>query len=203
MRKLILSSQSPRRSELLNRAGFTFTTLSVQISEIPDENLNLTDQIRHLARDKALACLNSGKIAKGHGNLLLSADTVVVLHDQIIGKPKDRNENAEFLRQLSGQTQRVITGVCLLDVDSGRLALGHDMAFIRFKKLSEKEIENYVATGDGLDKAGGYGIQGEASVFIADLDGSFDTVMGLPIAVVECLLRENSWEVERRSKDVL
>jgi len=198
MRQLILASQSLRRSELLHRAGFTFTILSVQISEIPDENLNLTDQIRHLARDKAIACLNSGKIPKGQGNLLLSADTVVVLGDQILGKPKDRNENRDFLRQLSGQTHRVITGVCLLDVDSGEVALDHDLALIEFKQLSADEIEIYVNSNDGLDKAGGYGIQGEAAAFVAELNGSFDTVMGLPIQLVERLLTENSWEIARK-----
>lgn len=200
MRQLILASQSLRRSELLHRAGFTFTILSVQISEIPDENLNLTDQIRHLARDKAIACLNSGKIPKGQGNLLLSADTVVVLGDQILGKPKDRNENRDFLRQLSGQTHRVITGVCLLDVDSGEVALDHDLALIEFKQLSAEEIEIYVNSSDGLDKAGGYGIQGEAAAFVAELNGSFDTVMGLPIQLVEHLLTENSWEIARKVK---
>ena len=200
MRQLILASQSLRRSELLHRAGFTFTILSVQISEIPDENLNLTDQIRHLARDKAIACLNSGKIPKGQGNLLLSADTVVVLGDQILGKPKDRNENRDFLRQLSGQTHRVITGVCLLDVDSGEVALDHDLALIEFKQLSADEIEVYVNSNDGLDKAGGYGIQGEAAAFVAELNGSFDTVMGLPIQLVERLLTENSWEIARKVK---
>lgn len=200
MRQLILASQSLRRSELLHRAGFTFTILSVQISEIPDENLNLTDQIRHLARDKAIACLNSGKIPKGQGNLLLSADTVVVLGDQILGKPKDRNENRDFLRQLSGQTHRVITGVCLLDVDSGEVALDHDLALIEFKQLSAEEIEIYVNSSDGLDKAGGYGIQGEAAAFVAELNGSFDTVMGLPIQLVERLLTENSWEIARKVK---
>lgn len=200
MRQLILASQSPRRSELLHLAGYTFTILSVQISEIPDENLNLTDQIRHLAHDKAVACLNSGKVPKGQGNLLLSADTVVVLGEQILGKPKDRNENRDFLRQLSGQTHRVITGVCLLDVDSGDVALDHDLALIEFRQLTESEIENYVSSGDGLDKAGGYGIQGEASAFVAELRGSFDTVMGLPIELVERLLSRNSWEIARQKK---
>ena len=198
MRKLILASQSPRRSELLERAGFTFTVLSVQISEIPDENLNLNEQIRHLARDKALACLNSGMIAKRQGNLLLSADTVVVLDDHILGKPKDRNENREFLCRLSGQMHRVITGVCLLDVDSGDLVLGHDVASIQFRKLSGPEIETYVASDEGLDKAGGYGIQGAAGKFVEKLEGDFESVMGLPVRLVERLLSENNWQIERK-----
>lgn len=196
-RRLILASQSPRRSELLRQAGFEFTVSSVQISEIPDENLNLPDQIRGLARQKAHACLNSGKILKGQGNLLLSADTVVCLDDQILGKPADRRENEQYLRRLSGRTHRVITAVCLLDVDSSQEAIGHDISEIVFRSLSEFEISEYVATGDGLDKAGGYGIQ-TVERFVASTVGARDNIVGLPVALVETLLMENGWHVNRK-----
>jgi septum formation protein len=197
MQKLVLASQSPRRKELLSRAGFKFTVLSIQISEIPDENLNLQDQIEDLARKKAEACLNSGKLAKGQSYLILSSDTVVVLDGQILGKPPGRPENAQGLRRLSGRKHSVITSVCLLDVDSGQVALGHSTSKIEFRELSDDEILAYVATGEGLDKAGGYGIQGAAGRFVASLDGPMDTVVGLPIALVEKLLNENGWHVDR------
>lgn len=198
MQRLVLASQSPRRSELLSRAGFVFTVTSPQISEIPDENLNLEDQVRGLALDKARACLDSGKVSKGQGNLVLSADTVVVLGDQILGKPKDRKENEQYLLRLSGRKHSVITAVCLLDADSGRLAVGHDVSHIVFRQLSDAEIEEYAASGEGLDKAGGYGIQGAAGKFVERLDGAFDNVMGLPVALVERLIDENGWKVDRR-----
>ena len=197
MRKLILSSQSPRRSELLNRAGFTFTTLSVQISEIPDENMNLLDQIADLARRKAQACLNSGKLAKGEGNLILASDTVVVLDGQILGKPKDRTENRQMIERLSGRKHGVLTGVALLDLDTGREVSAVAESKIQFRDLQSSEIGAYVDTDDGLDKAGGYGIQNAAGKFVASFDGDMDTIVGLPIKLVEKLLLENGWHVDR------
>jgi septum formation protein len=200
IRRLVLASQSPRRSELLRQAGFEFTISPLQISEIPDENLNLQDQIRGLAREKALACINSGKVPKGRGNLVLSADTVVVLDGQILGKPENRLENAQYLRRLSARVHSVITGVCLLDVDSGLEAIGHDESTIEFRALTTGEIDAYCATDDGLDKAGGYGIQGAAGAFVARTIGAVDNIVGLPVALVEKLLSENGWNVERHRK---
>jgi septum formation protein len=199
-KRLILASESPRRSELLERAGFEFTVTSVQISETTDENLNLPEQIRDLARRKAEACLNSGKVAKQQGNLLLSADTVVVFDGEVLGKPKDHKQNEIFLRRLSGQTHDVITAVCLVDADTDQRRVEHDTARILFRKLSEKEILDYVLSGEGLDKAGGYGIQGKAGAFVEKLEGAFDTVMGLPISLVEKILSEERWNVGRRGQ---
>ena len=192
---LILASQSPRRSELLKKAGYTFTVLPVQISEILDENLNLHERIRQLAVDKARACLESGILPKQQGNLILGADTVVVLGDQILGKPNDRKENSQSLRLLSGQMHRVITGVCLLEVNTGQLAVGHDETHVYFRDLTDTEIETYVSTGEGLDKAGGYGIQGLAQSFVAKRVGSLDTVIGLPVLLVTRLLAEHYWSI--------
>lgn len=202
MHRLILASQSPRRSELLTRSGYKFAVVSSQISEIPDENLNLTEQIQELARDKARAVVSQNKRLKEHGNLVLSADTVVVLDGQILGKPKDQEENRRFLGRLSGRSHQVITAVCLVDLDSGREVVGHDRADVFFRELSERDINAYVASKDGLDKAGGYGVQGMAQAFVERIDGAFDTVMGLPVALIERLFLENGWMVSReRSRD--
>lgn len=196
--RLVLASQSPRRKELLSAAGFEFDLSPSQISEIPDENLNLEEQIRTLAREKAEACLKTGNLAIGQGNLILSADTVVCLDGQILGKPDDRRENEQYLRRLSGRTHTVITAICLLDVDSGRTACDHATSWITFRTLSDEEIAKYVASDDGLDKAGGYGIQGEAGAFVSEVEGPHDNIVGLPIALVERLLKENGWDVDRR-----
>lgn len=198
MRRLVLASQSPRRRELLERAGFAFTVSPLQISEIPDENLNLTEQVRDIAKRKAEAWLENAKISEKLGILLLTSDTVVVLGDTLLGKPKDQFENLTFLRSLSGQIHEVITAVCLVDNDTGELALGHDVARIHFRNLSEEEMREYVESEDGLDKAGGYGIQSAAGKFVAKLEGSFETVMGLPVHLVEALIDEKGWIVERR-----
>lgn len=199
MHQLVLASQSPRRRELLEQAGFEFFVASVQISEIPNENLNLPDQIRHLAQDKARALVESGKLLKQNSFLVLSSDTVVVLEGRILGKPETAAINADFLRRLSGRTHEVITAICLWDLDSGRVALGHDVARVTFRALDEREIEAYCSSGDGLDKAGGYGIQGRAGAFVATVEGAMDTIVGLPIALVERMLKENGWYVGRRA----
>lgn len=199
MRRLVLASQSPRRRELLERAGFVFTVSPLQISEIPDENLNLTEQVRDIATRKAQAWVEHAKPSELQGILVLTSDTVVVLNDTLLGKPKDQFENLSFLRQLSGQTHEVITAVCLVEGESGRVVVGHDVARIQFRDLSEDEMQTYVKSENGLDKAGGYGIQSEAGKFVANLDGAFDTVMGLPIALVESLIAKEGWDVERRS----
>jgi septum formation protein len=198
MKQLILASQSPRRRELLETAGFKFTVSAIQISEIPDENLSLEAQIQQLSLEKAQALVETGKIPKGQGFLLLSADTVVVLGDRILGKPENKVESEQFLRQLSGQKHRVITAICLWDLDSGRVAKDFDETSVTFRKLSEAEIQEYADSGEGRDKAGGYGIQGKASKFVAKIEGAMDTVVGLPIRLVERILEENGWDVDRR-----
>lgn len=205
MRRLLLASQSPRRSEILTQHGFEFSVCSVQISEIPDENLNLTEQICDIALRKALACFNLRKSPISHDNLIISADTVVVLDGQILGKPKDRQENRQQLERLSGRSHEVITAISLVDPavgevigrEPGQIATDFDVAKIQFRELSNAEIDSYVASGDGLDKAGGYGIQGSARQFVARLDGDFETVVGLSTALIERMLLANRWQVAR------
>lgn len=186
VRRFVLASQSPRRRQILTISGYEFDILPSQISEIPIENLNLTSQIRQLASDKAEACLKMGKLAEGHGFLVLASDTVVVLGDQILGKPKDEFEARSFLSRLSNQTHDVITAVSLIDVDTGRRHQDHAVTRVKFHELSVSQIDAYVATGDPLDKAGAYGIQNAlASGFIEKFAGDYDTVVGLSMAIVE------------------
>ena len=201
MHTLLLASQSPRRRELLRRAGFEFDVASVQISEIPDENLNLQDQIRDLARQKAEALATSLERTGGlERRLLLAADTVVVVEgDEILGKPRDLKQSAEHLRRLSGRTHRVITAICLWELASTDVRLAHEWSEVTFHRLDEGQIESYVAGGEGLDKAGAYGAQSaEGSALIARIDGALDNVIGLPVALVERMLNENGWIIARR-----
>jgi septum formation protein len=153
VRRFVLASQSPRRRQILTISGYEFDILPSQISEIPDENLNLTSQIRQLASDKAEACLKMGNFAKGQGILVLASDTVVVLGGQILGKPKDEKEARSFLSRLSNQTHDVITAISLIDVDTGRRVQDHAVTRVTFRELTSTEIDSYVATGDPLDKA--------------------------------------------------
>ena len=201
MRQLILASQSPRRKELLERAGFLFSVHSIQISEIPNENLSLSAQIEDLALQKALALVESGKYPKSGDILLLSADTLVILDGQVLGKPKDLSQSREFLENLSGRRHSVITGVCFFDLKTNIKKVAHEEAFVKFHKLSEDQISRYVESRDGMDKAGAYGIQTLEKGFIEKIEGNIDNVMGLPVGLVEKLLTENQWNVDRRKSE--
>jgi septum formation protein len=197
MRNLVLASQSPRRKELLEKAGFDFIVASLEISEIPNENLSLAEQIEDLARQKAEALVASPKLPKLNNILIISADTVVIVDGEIIGKPRDRQESRHHLGRLSGRIHQVITGVCVWDLDTQTKVVTHEKADVKFRKLSEQEMSDYVASGEGMDKAGAYGIQGVGGTFIADLQGSFDNVMGLPVALIEKIIKEKNWNVRR------
>lgn len=198
MHTLILASGSPRRKELLERAGFLFSVHSIQISEIPNKNLSLASQIEDLARQKAYALVESDKYPKSPHNLVLSADTLVVLDGEVLGKPKDLEQSREYLVKLSGRKHSVITAICVLEPERNREICVHEESYVHFRELTNKQITSYVASGDGLDKAGAYGIQTLEEGFIDRIEGNIDNVMGLSIGLVEQILRENNWHVDRR-----
>ena len=196
-RVLILASQSPRRSELLKLAGYAFRQVSVQLSEIPDENLNPAERIRQLAYAKAKACLEMRIPSEIKDFGLVSADTLVVLGDKTLGKPKGEQEACQMLRQLSGKTHQVITSVVIYDSTTERFYAGEGVTHVTFRVLSDADIQEYVATGDPFDKAGAYGIQGYASRFVNSIQGDFDNVVGFPMQIFEQLRANAGIEFER------
>lgn len=193
LRTLVLASQSPRRKELLEKAGLTFTTFSVEVSEFLNKNLNLDDAIMAIARQKAEAVLEPIKSLNLRNILVLSSDTMVVLNGEALGKPIDEGQAYDFLRRLSGHTHEVKTSIYFWDTVTQRGISQIESAFVTFKKLSDDEIWKYIKTGDPMDKAGAYGIQGKASEFISHLDGEIDTVRGLPVKRVLKVIHENKW----------
>lgn len=196
--KLILASQSPRRRELLDQAGFEFSTFPVKVSENIDENLNPEVQVRTLALRKAEACINQNKQLKSQGFLVLGADTMVFLANQSLGKPADFSQAVDFLSRLSGQTHRVITGLALVPTDHSPAWVGHSVTEVTFRSLSSEEIVEYVQTGEPMDKAGAYGIQGLAQKFVSSKSGSWSNVVGLPLESLELALKERGWNVDRK-----
>jgi len=192
-RTLVLASQSPRRKELLEKAGFEFRTFSVKVSEFLDKNLTLDEAIRQIARQKATACQEQIKSLNLQNILILSSDTVVVIDNEVLGKPQDQGQAFEFLRRLSGQTHEVKTSVCFIDELTEKMILDIESAWVTFRELSDQEIKSYVASGEPMDKAGAYGIQGVGGKFISKLNGNLDTVMGLPVKLVEKIMTENGW----------
>jgi septum formation protein len=183
--RLILASSSPRRAELLAAAGFTFEIASPDVDESTRPDEPPRDYVLRVARTKA------EHVARGRGQvdaLVLGADTVVVAGGRAMGKPADPAEAAAMLRALSGAVHEVHTGVCLCEASEKRT----DVVTTRvsFLPMSDQEIAWYVGTGEPLDKAGAYGIQGRASRFINWIDGSWSNVVGLPIATVYRLLND-------------
>lgn len=199
MLELVLASQSPRRRELLERAGYQFRVSHGEVSENIDINLNPGANASQLATEKAKACLNTHKSLNSEGFLILAADTIVALGDQMLGKPQSFSEACDFLRLLSGKTHSVITGLSLIEPNSTKCWSGWDETRVTFHSITETEIQNYVKTGEPMDKAGGYAIQGQASKFVSSYLGSWSNVVGLPMELLEKVLNENGWSVRRRS----
>ena len=183
MEPIILASQSPRRRELLALYGIPF---EVDPSMADEDNVEGTgaERVRRLAQAKC------AEVAARHpGRMVLAADTLVCVDDEILGKPKDDDDAARMLRLLSGRYNEVHTGVCMRLPD-GRELCGVDTARVCFLELSEEDIRSYLATGEHRDKAGAYAIQGRAGVFITQIEGSPSNVIGLPLGLVTGFFRE-------------
>ena len=183
--RLILASASPRRRELLACAGFEFEVRASHTDEIPWPGELPEYFARRVARDKALAVA----AVELPGSLVLGADTIVVAGDEILGKPADPPDAARMLRRLSGIAHRVITGVCVVRSPQQVEALTHETTTVTFRSLDEAEIAAYVASGEPMDKAGAYGIQGLASKFVTRVEGCYFNVVGLPMVRVWELLK--------------
>jgi septum formation protein len=197
MHELLLVSQSPRRRELLTEAGYLFSVDSVKLSEIIDKNVNLERAVSKLAGEKAQAYLDQHKSLKGRDILILSADTIVAIDEDALGKPETKLQAREFLRRLSGRVHRVLTGIYLIDLATGRAFQATETTIITFRTLSEDEIREYIETGEPMDKAGAYAIQGLGRDFVSDIKGSWSNVVGLPLELLDRSLTENNWLVKR------
>ena len=174
--KLVLASKSPRRSEILKNAGFDFVIRTADADETIPEGTNPEDAVVFLAARKAMA------VERNEDEVVLGADTIVVLDDEILGKPKDRGDAFNMLRSLSGRVHSVFTGVCAIS-DKGSITFAEETK-VEFYPLSDEEINDYINTSEPYDKAGAYGIQGIASKFIKGINGDYFNVVGLPISSV-------------------
>ena len=183
---IILASSSPRRSELLKQIGLEFQVCPSYLAETIETQTSPTQVVEELALIKAQTV---GKLFKR--GLIIGADTIVVIDQQIIGKPNDNHHAKEILRQLSGNRHTVVTGVSLLDLDGGRQIVWSESTLVYFRRLRESEILEYLGNNNVLDKAGAYGIQGRAAAFVTRVEGCYFNVVGMPIAK----LVEKLWEL--------
>ena len=173
---LILASKSPRRAEILTQTGFEFRVRAADVDEARLDREAPDAYVRRLAAEKARA------VAMHGGEIVLGADTVVVIGEEVLGKPSGAAEAARMLRLLSGAEHAVITGICLRTTE--REVADSAATRVRFSAMSESEIEAYVASGEPMDKAGAYAIQGLAARYIERIDGCYFNVVGLPVSLV-------------------
>ena len=182
-RKIILASASPRRKELLEKLDLDFSVCPADIDEslLPDEDAAMYPL--RTAVQKAMAVAKTTEDA-----LVIAADTVVAVDDDILGKPRDEAEAKAMLQRLSGREHIVITGIGVVDTVSGRTLSATEQTIVYFHPLRDEEIDAYIATGECMDKAGSYGIQGKGSLLVRKIDGDYFNVMGLPLSRLYRLL---------------
>ena len=186
MQPLILASASPRRAELLNLLGLDFQVFPSGVSEvIPDKSTSPLELVKGLALHKATDVAR--KLERG---LVIGADTLVVLEDTIFGKPSGPDAAVEMLSKLNGKIHSVYTGVAIIQAHSGQTEVGYSETKVKFRTLSIEELRSYVATGEPLDKAGAYGIQGKGGVLVEGIKGCYFNVVGLPLSKLAEMLRK-------------
>jgi septum formation protein len=193
---LILASQSPRRRELLEQLNISFEFFSPDFIEVTRDDLSPAQEVIALARGKA-----ESLVSRFSNHLILGCDTLVVLGSKKLGKPKDNHDALRMLGDLSGQTHQVFTGIYLLDSASGKHWEAVEETKVKMRAFSEKEAKAYVASGEPLDKAGAYGIQGAGGKLVESIQGDFYNVVGLPIKRLAKVLRGIGIRVDLRKLD--
>jgi septum formation protein len=181
---IVLASGSPRRQELLRNAGIKFVVRPANIVEVPAQGEQPRAFAERMSREKAGAARGNGD-----GGVILAADTVVALEAEILGKPEDAEDACRMLGRLSNRTHEVITAVCLLGEEFSDVR--SEMTRVHFDPMSAAEIADYVASGEPMDKAGAYAIQGRASRWISTIEGDYSNVVGLPVELVRRMLRDH------------
>ncbi|MBO0574877.1 Maf-like protein [Clostridium botulinum] len=189
MENIILASASQRRQELLKRilGNFQIIVSDFDESSIPFKN-NIPSYVMNLAEGKARSV--GKKIMDQDNNLIIGCDTIVAFNNRILGKPKDKKDAFEMLQALNGNEHEVYSGLAILDVKSNKIIKDFVCTKVKFSKLSSVQIEKYINTGDPMDKAGAYGIQGKAGVFVENINGCYYNVVGLPLNKLNSMLME-------------
>ena len=189
MEKIVLASASPRRRELLEQIGIKF---DIVVSNEPEDEINKNLSPENYTSELALmkACNAAKKLTgtKRRNSLIIAADTVVYSDEIILGKPKDKEDAFRILKGLSGKTHEVYTGVCVMRLSDGYAVSESVKTSVVFKNLPDSMIKKYIETGEPMDKAGAYGIQGKGAVLVKEIDGDYFNVVGLPVSTLYDML---------------
>lgn len=190
---IVLASSSPRRRQILERLGLSFSVVKPDVDERREPGEPPEDFVRRAALEKATDVARTIAVEQGKSPYVIGADTVVVIDGMPLGKPTDSSQAIDMLRSLSGREHQVLTGWALLNVNAGVERTGVESTRVWFKRLRAAEIEAYAATGEGLDKAGAYGIQGIGCFLVEHIEGNYENVVGLPACpLVEALQDEGA-----------
>ncbi len=186
MRNIVLASSSPRRKDLLRQIKLPFEIIPSEIDENISELTGTPAQkAEQLAYQKAKDVSNRVK-----SGLVLGADTIVVIDDEILGKPKDSEDAFQMLKKLSGKEHEVITGICLIDIDKNIELIQHETTIVQFTELDDEKIRAYIKSGEAFDKAGSYAVQGVGAVFVKGIKGCYSNVVGLPLTRLSDMLEK-------------
>lgn len=187
---IVLASASARRKDLLAGLGLTFTVQPSVASEVVEEDVPPEEFVTILARRKARDVAFSLADNEDESYLVIGSDTVVVLDGEILGKPEHEEDAFRMLSRLQGKTHTVYTGLCVINTASGKERVGFRATNVTMRELGAERIRRYIATGEPMDKAGAYGIQGYGAILVSNLDGDYFSVVGLPVALVSDFLEE-------------
>jgi septum formation protein len=185
---LILASSSPRRQELIQTLGLPYEIRVSDVNEDTDAGMSPAEIVEQLSIRKARAVSDMYKAEQREEGIVIGSDTIVVLGEEVLGKPRDQQDAARMLDALQGKAHHVFSGVACIDLKTGRELRSHMVSKVTFRAMSEEEIWGYVQTGEPLDKAGAYGVQGLGAVFIEKIEGDFYNIMGLPLNLLYQML---------------
>ena len=184
--EIILASASPRRKEILQNTKLKFEIQKSDIEEVILENESPESMVVRLSYEKAYDVAQKNK-----DKLVIGADTIVALDNEVLGKPKDKEEAYQMIKKLSNKTHKVITGISLINISHGMVVNDYVVSLVTFKDLSEDSIKDYINTNESLDKAGAYGIQGYGALLVDNIQGDYFNIVGLPISKLSDLLKDH------------
>lgn len=183
---IILASGSPRRKEILENANIKFSIKQSDIDEVVLKDELPSQVVMRLAFEKSMDIALNNK-----ESLVIGADTIVTINNEILGKPRNEDEAISMIERLSGKTHQVITGISLINLDAGKKIIDYVVSDVTFKDLSKEDIKDYIQTNESLDKAGAYGIQGYGALLVKEIKGDYFNIVGLPISRLSDLLKQH------------